>query len=99
MVRKAIGTKRMWRTIGIWLLLAACGTNNGQAAPSFSLSSPAFRNGQAIPVRFTCDGADQSPPLSWSELPKGTRGLAVIVDDEDVRCVFHRLPGPIRSHG
>lgn len=83
MVRDGLETRRMWRTIGLSLLLAACGTNDGQAAQSFSLSSPAFRNGEAIPVQFTCDGADQSPPLNWSEPPQGTRSLTLIVDDPD----------------
>jgi Raf kinase inhibitor-like YbhB/YbcL family protein len=73
----------MWRTIGLLFLLAACGTNDGQAAQSFSLSSPAFQDGQAMPVQFTCDGANQSPPLSWSEPPQGTRSLTLIVDDPD----------------
>ena len=74
----------MTRTIGISLLLAACGPNNGQAVPSsFSLSSTAFGDGQAIPMQFTCDGADRSPPLDWSDPPRGTRSLALIVDDPD----------------
>lgn len=83
MGRQAFGTRRVWRTIGLSLLLAACGANNGQAAPSFSLSSHAFGNGQALPAQFTCDGADQSPPLAWSDPPPGTRSLALIVDDPD----------------
>jgi Raf kinase inhibitor-like YbhB/YbcL family protein len=36
-----------------------------------------------IPKRFTCDGEDLSPPLSWSGLPAGTRSLALICDDPD----------------
>jgi Raf kinase inhibitor-like YbhB/YbcL family protein len=83
MKRQAFGTRRMRRTTGLLLLLAACGMNDGQATPSFSLSSPAFRTGQAIPVKFTCDGADRSPPLAWSDPPQGTRSFALIVDDPD----------------
>ena len=50
---------------------------------TFTLTSDAFADGQAIPTQFTCDGADQPPPLTWSEPPEGTRSLALIVDDPD----------------
>ncbi len=49
----------------------------------FALTSEAFADGQAIPTEFTCDGADLSPPLAWSEPPEGTRSFALIVDDPD----------------
>jgi Raf kinase inhibitor-like YbhB/YbcL family protein len=48
-----------------------------------TLTSDAFQNGQAIPAEYTCDGANQSPALSWSEPPQGTRSFALIVDDPD----------------
>ncbi len=48
-----------------------------------SLTSDAFQNGQAIPVQYTCDGADQSPALTWSEPPPGTKSFALVVDDPD----------------
>ncbi len=47
------------------------------------IESPAFSQRGEIPSRFTCDGSDVSPPLSWSELPVGTKSLALIVDDPD----------------
>lgn len=48
-----------------------------------NLSSPAFAQQGAIPVQYTCQGSDVSPPLRWSGLPEGTRSLALIVDDPD----------------
>ncbi len=48
------------------------------------LSSPAFPDGGSIPVIFTrpaVGGRDISPPLEWSDLPKGTRSLALSVVD------------------
>lgn len=47
------------------------------------LISSAFSTGGNIPVEYTCEGADLSPPLSWSGIPAGTKSLALIVDDPD----------------
>ena len=47
------------------------------------LSSSSFANQGEIPSRFTCEGDDVSPALSWSGVPAGTRTLALIVDDPD----------------
>lgn len=49
----------------------------------FTLKSTAFENGGEIPIRYTCQGDDISPPLSWSDIPEGTRSLALIVEDPD----------------
>ena len=50
---------------------------------NFRLSSSAFAEGGAIPAKYTCDGRDVSPPLSWSGVPAGAKSLALIVDDPD----------------
>jgi len=47
------------------------------------LSSTAFENNGRIPKEFTCDGADLSPPLSISDVPKNVKSLALIMDDPD----------------
>jgi Raf kinase inhibitor-like YbhB/YbcL family protein len=47
------------------------------------LTSTAFADGAEIPVKYTGDGADVSPPLAWSFLPEGTRSLALVVHDPD----------------
>jgi Raf kinase inhibitor-like YbhB/YbcL family protein len=47
------------------------------------LTSPAFTDHGAIPRQYTCEGADLSPPLTWSQPPPGTKSLALIVDDPD----------------
>jgi Raf kinase inhibitor-like YbhB/YbcL family protein len=48
-----------------------------------SVQSPAFAEGQPIPRRYTCDGDNVSPPLSWTGLPAGTGSVALVVDDPD----------------
>ncbi|NQT10235.1 MAG: YbhB/YbcL family Raf kinase inhibitor-like protein [Desulfobacteraceae bacterium] len=47
------------------------------------LQSTAFKDGEMIPGKYTCDGADVSPPLSWNALPTGTKSLVLICDDPD----------------
>jgi Raf kinase inhibitor-like YbhB/YbcL family protein len=51
--------------------------------PEFELESTAFQHAQAIPSRHSCEGEDLSPPLRWTNLPDGTRSLALVVDDPD----------------
>lgn len=50
---------------------------------TFSLSSTAFVNNATIPLQYTCDGSDVSPPLSMTGIPTNTKSLALIVDDVD----------------
>jgi Raf kinase inhibitor-like YbhB/YbcL family protein len=47
------------------------------------LSSPAFMHEEEIPVRFTCEGENCSPPLEWADVPDATKSFALIVDDPD----------------
>ena len=47
------------------------------------LTSTAFAADGGIPAKYTCVGADTSPPLAWSGVPAGTKSLALIVDDPD----------------
>jgi len=50
---------------------------------ALTLTSSAFADGGEIPVRFTCEGEDVSPDLTWSDVPPDTRSLVLIVDDPD----------------
>ena len=63
------------------------------------LSSTAFAEGQPIPPKYTADGEDVSPPLTWSAPPEGTKELALICDDPDaprnepwVHWVIYSIP-------
>jgi Raf kinase inhibitor-like YbhB/YbcL family protein len=55
----------------------------------FRLESTAFADGGPIPRRFTCDGEDESPDLTWSGAPDGTAAFALVVDDPDARGFVH----------
>ena len=50
---------------------------------TFVLTSPALKPAGPIPVRYTCDGHNVSPPLAWSSPPAGTTSFALIMDDPD----------------
>jgi Raf kinase inhibitor-like YbhB/YbcL family protein len=50
---------------------------------AFALTSPAFNDGQTIPVRHTQDGENLSPPLDWTDIPAQTRSFIVIMEDPD----------------
>lgn len=60
--------------------------------------SSAFASAQPIPQKYTCDGPDVSPALSWSDVPQGTKSFALIADDPDapmgtwVHWVIFNLP-------
>jgi Raf kinase inhibitor-like YbhB/YbcL family protein len=67
------------------------------------LESSAFSANDLIPPKYTCDGQDISPPLSWDEPPVGTQSLALIVDDPDapgrifVHWVLYDIPPQVRQ--
>src|SRR5881409_1292852 len=63
--------------------LAAALVRPGGAAMAFELESSAFKAGETIPRKHTCDGQDLSPPLAWTEPPAGTKSLALVCDDPD----------------
>jgi hypothetical protein len=48
---------------------------------AFSLVSPALQDGAPIPETFARDGANRSPPLAWSDPPRGTRSFLLIAED------------------
>jgi Raf kinase inhibitor-like YbhB/YbcL family protein len=73
------------------------------AAAAFALTSPAFHGGATIPTRYTCDGANVSPPLRWTAPPRGTASFSLTVFDPDapgggfLHWRIKRLPPSTRS--
>jgi Raf kinase inhibitor-like YbhB/YbcL family protein len=68
----------------------------------FALTTSAFRPGDDIPRKFTCQGADISPALAWTDAPAATQSFALIADDPDapvgtwVHWVAYDLPASAR---
>ena len=95
------------------LFLAACApaapastptpipTASAGAAAVFTLSSPAFANGAAIPNVYSCNGENTSPALAWNEPPAGTKTFAIIMDDPDAdkftHWMIYNIPANIRG--
>ena len=79
----------LWATASV--VAAGCGTSapvdqittEPEAPTSITLRSTAFEDGGAIPSKYTCDGENNAPPLSWSGVPEAATSLVVIVEDPD----------------
>lgn len=95
-----------WGLMAGWLV--ACdrrtSTDNQLKAPqTFKLTSPAFEAEAFIPPEFTCDGANQSPALTWEAPPPETQSLVLLVQDPDapngifIHWVIYDLPPQLRS--
>jgi Raf kinase inhibitor-like YbhB/YbcL family protein len=50
---------------------------------TFKISTPAFDANGEIPVRYTCEGENISPPLRWSGAPEGTKSYVLMLTDPD----------------
>ena len=82
--------------VAVFFIVYPTGLEHVETTPTKSLTrfviiSPAFKSGETIPKRYTCDGIDISPPLSWSGFPAGTKSFVLIVEDPDA-------PGGIFTH-
>ena len=69
--------------LAISLLMGGAIAGASEGNKTMELTSSAFIQFADIPAKYTCDGSDQSPPLTWSGVPAGTKSLALIVDDPD----------------
>ena len=70
---------------------------------TFTLTSPAFKEGERMPVKYTGEGADLSPPLEWAEAPAAAKSFALICDDPDAprgtwdHWIIWNIPGDRRK--
>jgi Raf kinase inhibitor-like YbhB/YbcL family protein len=83
--------------------IAAWDWNTGGKIMALNLKSSAFSEGGDIPRKFTCDGPDVSPELTWDEGPSGTQSFCIIMDDPDapagtwVHWVYYDIPNTSRG--
>src|SRR2546423_3486675 len=92
--RRRAGAPLVWMTVAA-LIGAACSGGSSKRSdgagskPSvgsggaISVTSSAFDGGQAVPVKYTCEGDNVPPPLRWSGAPAGTTEVALVLEDPD----------------
>lgn len=75
----------------------------GAKMVTIQITSPAFKDGELMPPKYTCDGEDISPPLEWSGVPENAKSIVIICDDPDapmgtwVHWVIYDIPPSLRS--
>jgi Raf kinase inhibitor-like YbhB/YbcL family protein len=80
------------------VLISAVQISSAQQGKNMKIESSAFSDGQPIPQKYTCQGADVSPALTWSTAPQNSKSFTLITDDPDaptgtwVHWVFYNLP-------
>ena len=90
--------------------LAVSGAGGGASAggqlasQKLVVDSPALKHDQPMPKDFTPDGRNVSPPITWSNVPAGTREFAVVLEDPDagnpppfVHWVIYKIPGTAKG--
>ena len=77
--------------------------NTIEVKMDFRISSHSFNNGELIPAKYTCDGANISPPLAWTTPPANTKSFAIISNDPDapigdwVHWILFNIPSDTRE--
>ena len=91
MHRRSVGLLLALGALALMGVTAACSSgDDGEPTPlvpegaaTLQMTSAAFENGGPIPTKYTCDGEDVSPPLTWSGVPVDTESLALLYEDPD----------------
>jgi len=91
------------------IVAAACALSVATAASAqtpqkITVESPTLKANQTIPREYTADGRNVSPPLTWTNVPAGTKQLAVVLQDPDagnpppfVHWVIYRIPATAKG--
>jgi Raf kinase inhibitor-like YbhB/YbcL family protein len=75
--------RALWIAAGLLLPQPIFLAASASQAMSLTLTSSAFVQGGKIPSKYTCEGADMSPPLAFAGVPPGAKSLAFVLDDPD----------------
>jgi Raf kinase inhibitor-like YbhB/YbcL family protein len=94
--------KKYCITVALGLILISpvnSQTKSHNKKMEIKLYSSAFKEGEFIPEKFSCEGSNISPQLHWSNYPQNTKSFAVIVEDPDapggdfVHWIIYNIPG------
>lgn len=103
MQRKNQPCAAMFTLLLAFALASATPAAEPKGRSTMQLTSSAFTAGGDIPRKYTCEGGDVSPQLSWSNAPAGTKAFALIADDPDapagtwVHWVIYDLPADTKE--
>ncbi len=67
------------------------------------VTSPAFKESEFIPKKYTCDGENVSPAVEWTGVPDSAKVIALICDDPDaprgtwVHWVVFNIPAGVNG--
>ena len=81
----------------------ATSTSPMASQQTLTLTSTRFEQGATIPKRYTCEGENISPALDWSDVPSGTKSLALVCEDPDapsgmfIHWVMYDIPASERG--
>ncbi len=70
---------------------------------TIKITSSAFSEGEPIPVKYSCNGVNVSPPLDWEDITEGTESIALISEDPDApggtftHWIIFNLPADTRN--
>ena len=106
----SLSNQTISRFIAVFLILSLIATSQiiSQTKPNIKkmeikLYSSAFKEGNFIPDKFSCEGTNISPQLHWRDASKNVRSFAIIVDDPDapsgdfVHWVIYNIPGNLNE--
>ncbi len=83
-------------------------SNNAIKNSHMTITSSVFEPNGSIPQKYSCEGEGVNPPLEFSDVPTGTKSLALLVDDPDVpkellpsgvfdHWIVYNMPGDTKS--
>jgi hypothetical protein len=89
--------------MAFFLVFVSCSKSGDKTkqGPALKVKSTAFGQAKSMSDKYTCDGADVSPPLEWENAPKGTKTYAVICETPDaptgnwVQWVIYDIPADV----
>lgn len=70
---------------------------------ALELKSPAFQDNSFIPLKYTCQKENVSPPLEWTDAPENTKSFVIVCNDPDavegdfVHWVVYNIPAQINN--
>jgi Raf kinase inhibitor-like YbhB/YbcL family protein len=109
-VAKKQHSGRVWFAAAAMLSIFSAGT--AVHAESFTLTSSTFKDGEMLQTKNAgntksnpnCIGDNVSPPLSWTNVPEGTKSFAILMFDPEgrqglgvVHWVAYGIPASVRS--